>query len=77
MPGAAQFVGQQVRLCGFSGAVDAFDDDAPVPERCQALANWTAGGWPDYYETGMVDGLEVAYEYYFDEPFCDGFTRPP
>ena len=57
--------------------LDAFDDDAPVPERCQALANWTAGGWPDYYETGMVDGLEVAYEYYFDEPFCDGFTRPP
>jgi hypothetical protein len=55
----------------------AFDDDASVPERCQALQNWTAGPWPDYYESGMVDGLEVAFEYYFDEPFCDGFTRPP
>ena len=55
----------------------AFDEDAPVPERCQALQNWTAGGWPDYYEVGMIDGLEVVFEYYFDEPFCDGFVRPP
>ena|GEM_PF-3351287 len=57
--------------------LEAFDDDAPVPERCQALQNWTAGGWPDYYEIGMVEGLEVTYQYYFGEPFCDGFNRPP
>jgi len=57
--------------------LDAFDDDAPVPERCQALQNWTAGGWPDYYEVGMIEGLEVTYRYYFGEPFCDGFNRPP
>ena len=55
----------------------AFDDSAPPPERCQALLAWTSGGWPDYYEVGMIDGLDVAYRYYFGEPFCDGFVRPP
>jgi hypothetical protein len=55
----------------------SFDGDTTAPERCQALLAWTSGGWPDYYENGMIDGLDVAYEYYFGEPFCDGFVRPP
>lgn len=55
----------------------AFDDSTTPPERCQALLAWTSGGWPEYYETGMIEGLDVAYEYYFGEPFCDGFVRPP
>ena len=42
----------------------AFDDDR---SRSRSVAkpfeNWTAGGWPDYYEVGMVDGLEVVFQY--------------
>ncbi len=57
--------------------LDAFDDSATPPERCQALLNWSVGGWPDYYEVGMIDGLDVMYRYYFGEPFCEAFVRPP
>lgn len=55
----------------------AFDEDAAPPERCLALQNWTAVGWPDYFEIGTIDGLDVIFDHFFDEPFCDGFTRPP
>ncbi len=56
--------------------LDAFDADVSSGSRCQALATWAAGPWPAYYEDGMVNGLQDAYRYYFDEPFCDGFVPP-
>lgn len=50
--------------------VDAFDDDVPVAERCAALVQWRATDWPDYYETGITDGVQEAFLHYFDTDFC-------
>ena len=55
----------------------AFDEDVPPPQRCGALTEWTSWVWPDYYEDGMTDGIQLAYQHYFGEPFCEGFVRPP
>lgn len=55
--------------------VNAFDVDIPKDQRCQALADWTAGGWPDYYEFNMIVGLDKSYLHYFGQPFCSGFER--
>jgi hypothetical protein len=52
----------------------SFDSDAPMAQRCDALVQWAQGEWPLYYEQGMTDGLQVAYPYYFGEPFCSGYT---
>ncbi len=54
-----------------------YSERRPVEERCQALWDWSAGGWPDYYELFMIDGLQDSYGYFHDEPFCPGFVRPP
>jgi len=50
--------------------LDAFDDDVPVADRCAALVQWSSIRWPLYYQNGVVDGLQEAFEYYFDEPYC-------
>jgi hypothetical protein len=50
--------------------LDAFDDDASVGERCATLVAWTSVKWPDYYRTGVINGLQESYLFYFDEPFC-------
>jgi hypothetical protein len=52
----------------------SFDQDVRSDSRCRALEQWAAGSWPAYYEQGMIDGLQVAYQYYFGEPFCKGFV---
>jgi hypothetical protein len=54
-----------------------YSEGRAVEERCQALWDWSAGGWPDYYELYMIDGLQDSYQYFHGEPFCPGFVRPP
>lgn len=54
----------------------AFSSQAPIPYRCRALLDWTNGGWPDYYEEGMTQGLQAASRHYHNEEFCPGFVRP-
>jgi uncharacterized protein YacL len=54
----------------------AFSSQAPIPHRCRALLDWTNGGWPDYYEEGMIQGLQAASRHYHHEEFCPGFVRP-
>jgi hypothetical protein len=54
----------------------AFSSDATVPYRCRALLDWSNGGWPDYYEEGMIAGVQSAYRHYHREEFCPGFVRP-
>ncbi len=55
--------------------LNTFDVDVDQAQRCQALAEWTAGGWPDSYEIDMVAGLQHSYKVYFGELFCKGFFR--
>lgn len=55
--------------------LQSYSDQVPPTERCAAVAQWTALGLPDYYEEGMVDGLQAAYRHYYGEPFCEGFVR--
>jgi hypothetical protein len=54
----------------------AFSSQAPIPYRCRALLDWSNGGWPDYYEEGMIGGLQTAYNHYHQEDFCPDFVRP-
>ena len=54
----------------------AFSSQANVPYRCRVLLDWSNGGWPDYYEEGMINGLQVAYNHYHHEDFCPDFVRP-
>lgn len=53
----------------------AFDKDVDEPTRCEVLKTWDGSGWPEYYEIGVVEGLQHAYKIYFGEPFCRGFIR--
>jgi hypothetical protein len=55
----------------------AYTERWPMEDRCEALTTWAAGSWPDYYEVGMINGLQVAYADYRGEPFCANFVRPP
>jgi hypothetical protein len=50
--------------------LDAFAKDVPEAKRCDAFTAWTVIPWPDYYRIDMRDGLNDAYQYYFNEPFC-------
>ncbi len=52
----------------------AFSEQESVERRCTALTNWTGGGWPDYYEIGMMDGVQHAYLYFHGVEFCPGFV---
>lgn len=54
--------------------IQTFDSSTPTEERCGALAEWSTIPWPDYYKTGMTDGLQKAYIYYFGEAFCPAAT---
>lgn len=56
--------------------IAAFSSQATVPYRCRALLDWSNGGWPDYYEVGMIAGLQDAYRHYHREEFCPNFVRP-
>lgn len=55
--------------------LQSYSDQDPAAERCAAVAEWTALELPDYYEDGMVAGLQAAYRHYYGEPFCQGFVR--
>jgi hypothetical protein len=59
----------QALLVAYSGRLDE-------AARCKALTDWAGGAWPDYYEEGMIDGLQFSYEYFVGEEFCPGFRRP-
>ena len=54
----------------------AFSEQPDVPHRCQALLAWSYGPWPDYYEKGMINGLQAANSHYHQEKFCPNFVRP-
>ena len=54
----------------------AFSSQADIPHRCRALLDWSNGPWPDYYEEGMIGGLQAAYRHYHHEDFCPNFIRP-
>lgn len=54
----------------------SFTEDRTEEQRCEALLAWAYGPWPDYYEESMITGLDAAYRYFHDEPFCSGFIRP-
>ena len=54
----------------------AFSNFDTVPKRCQALRNWSAGNWPQYYEDGMIQGLQEASLGFHQEPFCPNFINP-
>ena len=54
----------------------AFSSQDPAPYRCRALLDWTNGGWPSYYESGMTNGLQTAYFHYHGEKFCPYFEMP-
>ncbi|MEO8424938.1 MAG: hypothetical protein ABI595_13640, partial [Actinomycetota bacterium] len=56
--------------------LDSFDEDVEESRRCDAFAAWAVVPWPDYYRDGMRDGLQEAYLYYFDEPFCAALPTP-
>jgi hypothetical protein len=55
----------------------AYSERWSMDERCEALTTWASGVWPEYYEAGMINGLQAAYQNFHGEPFCDGFVRPP
>jgi hypothetical protein len=48
----------------------AFTEDHSLVDRCKALDEWQAIGWPDYYRTSMSAGIERAYFYFKGELFC-------
>ena len=48
----------------------AFTEDLSRVDRCKALDEWQAMGWPDYYRTSMSAGIERAYFYFKGELFC-------
>ena len=54
----------------------AFSNFEKQPMRCLALRNWAAGDWPDYYEDGMIRGLQEASIGFHKEPFCSNFLNP-
>lgn len=54
----------------------AYADDLSIEERCSALIGWNAGVWPEYYASGVIEGLASASENYRDEPFCDEVVEP-
>lgn len=53
----------------------AATEDAPMEFRCRAIRDWTAGGWPDYYEIEMTRGLQAMHQHFYGRPFCAGFSR--
>jgi hypothetical protein len=58
--------------------LDQFDGNAPQERRCDGLARWAAARpWPEYYETDIINGLQVSFDHYFGEPFCTGYPSPP
>jgi hypothetical protein len=54
-----------------------FTHQYPENERCEALRNWTAGNWPEYYESEMVAGLQTSYFYFHGVSFCNSFVPNP
>jgi len=54
----------------------AFSSRPDIANRCDALLDWTKGGWPIYYEEFMARGLQTAYLHYHDEEFCPNFVMP-
>jgi hypothetical protein len=54
----------------------AFSEQPDVAHRCKTLFDWTSGSWPDYYEEGMINGIQTAYNHYHHEKFCPNFVRP-
>ena len=54
-----------------------FTHQYPESERCEALRNWTAGNWPEYYETEMVAGLQTSYFHFHGVSFCNSFVPNP
>jgi hypothetical protein len=48
----------------------AFDADTSPDARCAAIGEWTVLEWPEYYEAGVVQGIDQMYEHYFGERFC-------
>jgi hypothetical protein len=45
--------------------------DSTNSERCIALNNWTAGPWPDYYETQVKEGLDEYAALKGKKEFCE------
>jgi len=54
-----------------------FTHQHPENERCDALRNWTAGNWPEYYENEMVAGLQTSYFHFHGVSFCNSFVPNP
>jgi hypothetical protein len=52
------------------------DPDAPAAQRCEAMANWTARPWPEYYRVAVTESVQENYERVFGEPFCPAGIPP-
>lgn len=50
--------------------LSSIGDQSTDIDRCAAWYNWSAIGWPEYYEVGMGVGLQAFQERYFGVPFC-------
>ncbi len=44
--------------------------------RCDNLRAWSGGNWPDYYEIGVIDGLNQFADLYWADDYCAHFIRP-
>lgn len=48
----------------------SFSERLPIESRCNFLQIWLSMGWPTYYSNSMTTGLERAFQYGQNEPFC-------
>jgi hypothetical protein len=52
--------------------VNNYSTGSSTAERCLIITNWMNGNWPEYYETGIFKGLNLASNHYYGRDYCDG-----
>ena len=51
--------------------VNNYSTSSTTAERCSIITNWMNGNWPEYYETGIFRGLNLASNHYYGRDYCD------
>jgi hypothetical protein len=51
--------------------VKNYSTNSTTAQRCSIITNWMNGDWPEYYETGIFKGLNLASNHYYGRDYCD------
>ena len=51
--------------------VKNYSTNSTTAQRCSIITNWMNGDWPEYYETGIFNGLNLASNHYYGRNYCD------